>query len=81
MNKMFPEVSHERRNFIAAGTDLLLAATTLGKSGAALAQPAGNGTDSGPSDAVPTRKQSMDMRKLGSLEVSSMGLGCLPMVG
>lgn len=74
-------ISPDRRNFIVAGAGLLLAATTLGKSGNTFAQPATPATGSRSSEAIPVREQSMAMRKLGSLEVSSMGLGCLPMVG
>lgn len=88
MSDMFPEnrsdalpASQDRRHFLVAGTGLLLAAATLGKSTAALSQPAGNGADGHLSDRVPLQTSSMNMRKLGSLEVSCMGLGCLPMVG
>ena len=74
-------VSTDRRNFIAAGTGLLLATTFLGKTESAFAQST-NTVSRGPSAATPVKEQSMNnMRKLGSLEVSSMGLGCLPMVG
>ena len=38
-------------------------------------------TPNAPSEAAPVRKETLTTRKLGSLEVSSMGLGCLPMVG
>ena len=73
--------SRDRRNFLIAGASLALAATTLGRSGAVMAKPAGQDTPNAPSDAVPVRKETLTTRKLGSLEVSSMGLGCLPMVG
>lgn len=73
--------SRDRRNFLIAGAGLALAATTLGRSGAVMAKPAGQDTSNAPSDAVPVRKETLTTRKLGSLEVSSMGLGCLPMVG
>ena len=73
--------SRERRNFLIAGAGLALAATTLGRSGAVMAKPAGQDTSNDPSDAVPVQKETLTTRKLGSLEVSSMGLGCLPMVG
>ena len=46
-----------------------------------MAKPAGQDTPNAPSDAAPVRKETLTTRKLGSLEVSSMGLGCLPMVG
>lgn len=74
-------VSTDRRNFIIAGTGLLLAASSLGKPGTAQAQSTNTGAGSSSSPMVPVREQSMNMRKLGPLEVSSMGLGCLPMVG
>lgn len=73
--------SRDRRNFLIAGAGLALAATTLGRSGAVMAKPAGQDTLNAPSDAAPVRKETLTTRKLGSLEVSSMGLGCLPMVG
>ncbi len=73
--------SRDRRNFLIAGAGLALAATTLGRSGAVMAKPAGQDTPNAPSDAAPVRKETLTTRKLGSLEVSSMGLRCLPMVG
>ncbi|MDW7255164.1 SMP-30/gluconolactonase/LRE family protein [Klebsiella pneumoniae] len=73
--------SRDRRNFLIAGAGLALAATTLGRSGAVMAKPAGQDTPNAPSEAVPVRKETLTTRKLGSLEVSGMGLGCLPMVG
>lgn len=73
--------SRDRRNFLIAGAGLALAATTLGRSGAVMAKPAGQDTPNAPSDAAPVQKETLTTRKLGSLEVSSMGLGCLPMVG
>lgn len=73
--------SRDRRNFLITGAGLALAATTLGRSGAVMAKPAGQDTPNAPSDAVPVQKETLTTRKLGSLEVSSMGLGCLPMVG
>lgn len=74
-------VSNDRRNFIVAGTGLLLTATFLGKTGSACAQSTNTEILSNTSAAIPVREQSMNMRKLGALEVSAMGLGCLPMVG
>lgn len=74
-------VSTDRRNFIVAGTGLLLAASTLGNAGNAFAQATKPGAGSSLSTAAPVKEQTMTTRKLGSLEVSSMGLGCLPMVG
>lgn len=73
--------SLDRRNFLIAGAGLALATTTLGRSGGVMAKPAGQDTSNSPSDAVPVQKEILTTRKLGSLEVSSMGLGCLPMVG
>ncbi|HBY1895867.1 TPA: aldo/keto reductase [Klebsiella pneumoniae] len=64
-----------------AGAGLALAATTLGRSGAVMAKPAGQDTPNAPSEAVLVQKETLTTRKLGSLEVSGMGLGCLPMVG
>lgn len=88
MSKTVPEknspavpVSHDRRNFLIAGTGLALAATAFGSNGAALATTAGKKTHPRPSDVVSVQKHLMTTRKLGSMEVSSMGLGCLPMVG
>lgn len=88
MNNTTPEssshidpVSNDRRNFIVAGTGLLLTATLLGKAENASAQSTNKETVSSTSAIIPVRQQSMEMRKLGSLEVSGMGLGCLPMVG
>lgn len=74
-------VSTERRNFIVAGTGLLLAASTLGNTGTAFAQATGKATGTLPSADIPVKEHTMSTRKLGSLDVSSMGLGCLPMVG
>ena len=65
--------------FSIAGAGLALAATTLGRSGAVMAKPAGQDTSGAPSGALPVQKETLTTRKLGSLEVSSMGLGCLPM--
>lgn len=73
--------SRDRRNFLIAGAGLALAATTLGRSGAVMAKPAGQDTPNAPSEAVLVQKETLTTRKLGSLEVSGMGLGCLPMVG
>ncbi len=78
---LLPYPLPDRRNFLIAGAGLALAATTLGRSGAVMAKPAGQDTPNAPSDAAPVRKETLTTRKLGSLEVSSMGLGCLPMVG
>ncbi|MGF3584095.1 aldo/keto reductase, partial [Klebsiella pneumoniae] len=62
--------SRDRRNFLIAGAGLALAATTLGRSGAVMAKPAGQDTLNAPSDAAPVRKETLTTRKLGSLEVS-----------
>lgn len=62
--------SRDRRNFLIAGAGLALAATTLGRSGAVMAKPAGQDTPNAPSDAAPVRKETLTTRKLGSLEVS-----------
>ena len=61
--------SRDRRNFLIAGAGLALAATTLGRSGAVMAKPAGQDTPNAPSDAAPVRKETLTTRKLGSLEV------------
>lgn len=39
--------SRDRRNFLIAGAGLALAATTLGRSGAVMAKPAGQSTGCG----------------------------------
>lgn len=49
--------SRDRRNFLIAGAGLALAATTLGRSGAVMAKPAGQDTPNAPSDAAPVRKE------------------------
>lgn len=51
--------SRDRRNFLIAGAGLALAATTLGRSGAVMAKPAGQDTSNAPSDAVPVRKETL----------------------
>lgn len=45
--------SRDRRNFLIAGAGLALAATTLGRSSAVMAKPAGQDTLNAPSDAAP----------------------------
>nr|WP_171995912.1 hypothetical protein [Klebsiella pneumoniae] len=40
--------SRDRRNFLIAGAGLALAATTLGRSGAVMAKPAGQDTPNAP---------------------------------
>jgi hypothetical protein len=49
--------SRDRRNFLIAGAGLALAATTLGRSGAVMAKPAGQDTPNAPSDAAPVRRR------------------------
>ncbi|ENM1829375.1 aldo/keto reductase [Klebsiella pneumoniae] len=49
--------SRDRRNFLIAGAGLALAATTLGRSGAVMAKPAGQDMPNAPSDAAPVRKE------------------------
>lgn len=51
--------SRDRRNFLIAGAGLALAATTLGRSGAVMAKPAGQDTPNAPSDAAPVRKETL----------------------
>lgn len=51
--------SRDRRNFLIAGAGLALAATTLGRSGAVMAKPAGQDTPNAPSDAAPVRKETI----------------------
>ncbi|STV31510.1 putative dehydrogenase [Klebsiella pneumoniae] len=65
--------SRDRRNFLIAGAGLALAATTLGRSGAVMAKPAGQDTPNAPSEAVPVQQETLTTRKLGSLEVSQHG--------
>lgn len=55
--------SRDRRNFLIAGAGLALAATTLGRSGAVMAKPAGQDTPNAPSDAAPVRKETLTTRK------------------
>lgn len=55
--------SRDRRNFLIAGAGLALAATTLGRSGAVMAKPAGQDTSSAPSGAVPVQKETLTDRK------------------
>lgn len=85
MNNRTEEIDHElnsrgtsRRSFI--GSSLSLAAMAMVGIGNASAQSA-SGTQPGPPSNVPRKEKSMDHRKLGPLEVSSIGLGCLPFVG
>ncbi len=54
--------SRDRRNFLIAGAGLALAATTLGRSGAVMAKPAGQDTLNAPSDAAPVRKETLTWR-------------------
>ncbi|NAU04014.1 hypothetical protein EE089_17555 [Klebsiella pneumoniae] len=54
--------SRDRRNFLIAGAGLALAATTLGRSGAVMAKPAGQDTPNAPSDAAPVRKETLTTR-------------------
>jgi aryl-alcohol dehydrogenase-like predicted oxidoreductase len=67
-----------RRSFI--GSSLSLAAMSMVGIGNSSAQSISGGQQ-GASSNVSRREKSMDHRKLGSLEVSSIGLGCLPFVG
>ena len=67
-----------RRTVLGAG--LGLATASLMNVGSAFAQTAGAGEQNRDA-AIPKREKSMDSRKLGNLEVSAIGLGCLPLVG
>lgn len=67
-----------RRTVLGAG--LGLAAASLINVGSAVAQSAGTGQQ-GRGASIPRREKSMDSRKLGNLEVSAIGMGCLPLVG
>jgi hypothetical protein len=67
-----------RRTVLGAG--LGLAAASLMNVGSAFAQTAGAGEQNRDA-AIPKTEKSMDSRKLGNLEVSAIGLGCLPLVG
>lgn len=67
-----------RRTVLGAGVGL--AAASLMNTGGAFAQSAASGGQSQDA-AIPRRENSMDSRKLGNLEVSAIGLGCLPLVG
>lgn len=74
-------VSMDRRHFIVTGTSLLLAASALWRPENASAQTISTNDGSAPSAGVPVEEQIIGTRRLGPLEVSSLGLGCLPMVG
>jgi aryl-alcohol dehydrogenase-like predicted oxidoreductase len=67
-----------RRSFI--GSSLSLAAMSMVGIGNSSAQSIAGGQQ-GAASNVTRKEKSMDHRKLGSLEVSSIGLGCLPFVG
>lgn len=56
--------SRDRRNFLIAGAGLALAATTLGRSGAVMAKPAGQDTPNAPSEAAPVRKETLTQHEL-----------------
>lgn len=62
--------SRDRRNFLIAGAGLALAATTLGRSGAVMAKPAGQDMPNAPSDAAPVRKETLTTRKWWSDDFS-----------
>jgi len=72
-------VATDRRAFLGAGAGLMLAAASIGKPDSASAQSANTGAGDGA--AAPRKEHSMNTRRLGTLEVSTLGLGCLPMVG
>ncbi len=67
-----------RRTVLGAG--LGLAAASFMNVGSVFAQGTGSGGES-QNAAIPKREKSMDSRKLGNLEVSAVGMGCLPLVG
>lgn len=67
--------SRDRRNFLIAGAGLALAATTLGRSGAVMAKPAGQDMPNAPSDAAPVRKETMSAMlklRISSGEITSV---------
>ena len=69
----------ERRRFLAAG--LALGAAALLPHALSGVASAATGHDASPADAAQNRHSPMPQRMLGSLDVSAIGLGCLPMVG
>lgn len=69
----------ERRRFLAAG--LALGAAALLPHALSGVASAATGHDASPADAAQNRRSPMPQRMLGSLDVSAIGLGCLPMVG
>lgn len=79
MNKKNNSMLLKRRQFLAGGLALAacaLAPVALG----GVARAAAPGTGSGNAENLQPNKR-MERRALGSLEVSAIGLGCLPMVG
>lgn len=67
-----------RRRFLAGGL-ALGAAALLSHAMNGMARAANGGT--GPDDRALRQNTRMEHRRLGSLDVSAIGLGCLPMVG
>ncbi|HDE1456807.1 TPA: hypothetical protein PCB94_004253 [Klebsiella pneumoniae] len=65
--------SRDRRNFLIAGAGLALAATTLGRSGAVMAKPAGQDTPNAPSEAVPVQKETPERQLSIVLKENSFG--------
>ncbi len=80
MSKKEKEVSSGRRNFLAAGAGFT-AASLLSRipAGAQSQQQSGQPAHGG-SSTNDGRLTKTDRRKLGSIEVSSLGLGCMSMV-
>ncbi|MGE9984149.1 aldo/keto reductase [Desulfovibrio sp. SGI.169] len=78
MNSRKDAMTLGRRQFLAGGL-ALGAAALLSRSLSGAAYAADANTTAAASE--PRRNKQMEHRKLGSLEVSAIGLGCLPMVG
>lgn len=72
-------IEMDRRSFIHAGLTTVAALSLTGINDV-FAQPVKN-QQTGETNGTHRKENMLDQRHLGSLEVSSIGLGCLPMVG
>lgn len=72
----------DRRNFLrtASSFALLAAGATTGVS-RVFAEPSSSWTRNSSDENTPNTNNAMEYRTLGGLDVSAIGLGCLPMVG
>ena len=73
----------DRRNFLrtASSFALLAAGATTGVSRVFAKTPSFSLTGNQSDENTPNMGDTMEYRKLGGLDVSAIGLGCLPMVG